>query len=225
VCASRAPRCRPPIHARPAGRCPKRPVGVVRPGWRRSRDREHDRGRPQRAESWMLRPLDGSGPSRHGASMSMRHRPIRHCDVLTVMRGERGEGWSMADYRAGHPRHAQGFTWTYGQPMTQVGSTARRLSTPRPAQIAQSSMSDPEHVESVASPRPRSSHLIVDESSQGRPRRREGVGRNPGQPESVGRGRAPTVRPRCQQSGRGLHGRPACRRTDQQPTRAKSQAA
>jgi len=109
--------------------------------------------------------------------------------------------------------------------MTQVGSTARRLSTPRPAQIAQSSMSDPEHVESVASPRPRSSHLVVDESSQGRPRRREGVGRNPGQPESVGRGRAPTVRPRCQQSGRGLHGRPACRRTDQQPTRAKSQAA
>ena len=50
-------------------------------------DLSHDSGRPQRAESSMLRPLDGSGPSRHGASISLRHRPIRHCDVLIVMRG------------------------------------------------------------------------------------------------------------------------------------------
>ena len=50
-------------------------------------DLSHDSGRPQRAESSMLRPLDGSGPIRHGASISLRHRPIRHCDVLIVMRG------------------------------------------------------------------------------------------------------------------------------------------
>ena len=59
-------------------------------------DLSHDSGRPQLAESWMLRPLDGSGPSRHGASISLCHRLIRNCDVLLVMGGE---GRGVVDFR------------------------------------------------------------------------------------------------------------------------------
>ncbi len=46
-------------------------------------------------------PKPGRPATQRGASIALRHTPIRHSDVLLVVRGRGRGGWSIAGYGAG----------------------------------------------------------------------------------------------------------------------------